>query len=195
MSVSRSPVTLREATLADAPRLVALWADVVRRGEPAEQVSDLERIIGCAASNPDERLVVAEHDGAVAGAVFLRVASATPLNLDPIVQAVSPHVFAEFRRRGIGRALMEAAVSFAEERGIGHVASASLSSSRDANRFMARLGLGPQAVLRAGTTQTLRSRLVAQRPAVARPRGRQIGQVLAARRSQRKRESAAVGDA
>ena len=72
----------------------------------------------------DERLVVAEYDGEVAGAVHLRAATITPLNLEPVVQAISPHVFPEFRRHGVGRALMEAAVACAEENGIGHVATA-----------------------------------------------------------------------
>ena len=39
---------------------------------------------------------------------------------------------------------MEAAVSYAEELGIGYVATAASSGSRDANRFMARLALGPR---------------------------------------------------
>lgn len=185
--MSRSPVTLREASPADAPRLVVLWSDVVRRAEPAEQLADVEAVIADAASRPDQRLVVAEHDGQVAGAVLLRAATVSPLNLEPIVQAVSPHVLPEFRRRGIGLALMEAAAVFAEEQGIGHVGTASLSNSRDANRFMARLGLGPQAVLRATTTPILRARLAAQRPALGAARSRHIGQVLAARRSQRNR--------
>ena len=61
------------------------------------------------------------------------------------MQAISPHVFPEFRRHGVGRALMEAAVAFAEELGIAHVATAVVAGSRDANRFMARLALGPYA--------------------------------------------------
>lgn len=191
--MSRSPVTLRDATAADAPALAGLWEDVLRRADPREQQDDLLRVIG-SVHPQDERLVVAEYDGRLAGAVFLRVASVTPLNLEPVVQAVSPHVLPEFRRRGVGRALMEAAATFAEERGIGHVGSGALSVSRDANRFLARLGLGPQAVLRVGPTASLRARLEAQKPGQSRAGGRQIGQVLAIRRSQRKRVGPAAGD-
>ena len=57
-------------------------------------------------------------------------------------------VVTDHRRRGVGKALVEAAVTWAEELGIGHVATAAASGSREANRFMARLALGPQAVLR-----------------------------------------------
>ena len=191
--MSRSPVTLRDAVPADAARLAALWSDILRRSDLTEQQADLALVI--ARVDPTfERLVVAEYDGAVAGAVYLRAATLTPLNLEPVVQAHSPHVFPEFRRHGVGSALMDAAAAFAEERGIGHVASASLSVSRDANRFLARLGLGPQAVLRVAPTPTLRARLTAARPGLSRVGGRQIGQVLAARRSQRRRHAATAGD-
>ena len=73
-----------------------------------------------------------------------------------------------YRRRGVGRALMDAAVSYAEELGVGHVATAAASGSRDANRFMARLALGPRAVLRVASTPMVRAKLTAQRPAVHR---------------------------
>ena len=139
--------------------------------------------------------MVAEYDGEVAGAVHLCVTTMTPLNLEPAVLAVSPHVFPDFRRHGVGRALMESAVSFAEDHGIGHVATAAASGSRDANRFMARLSLGPQAVLRVASTHAVRSKLTAQRPSAQRAGGRQLTQVLAARRSMRKSQASPVGDA
>jgi len=177
--MSRSPVQLRSVIEADAPRLADLWCDVMRRAEPLDRVEDLRRIITEVLGAPDQRIVVAEYDGQVAGAILLRAHALSPLNLEPVVQAVSPHVFPEFRRHGIGRALMDAAVSFAEELGIGHVASGSVSASRDANRFLARLGLGPQAILRVAPTHTVRAKLKAQRPA---NRNRQLDRVVAARR-------------
>ena len=108
----------------DADRLADLWADVLRRVDREEQAADLRSIIERVAPLHDERLVVAEYDGQLAGAVHLRAATITPLNLEPVVQTISPHVFPEFRRHGVGRALMEASVAFAEELGIGHVATA-----------------------------------------------------------------------
>lgn len=193
--MTRSLVALRCAMPSDAPLLAELWAEVMRRADQEERVADLVPIIERAAVAGDERIVVAEYDGEVAGAVHLRVTTMTPLNLEPVVLAVSPHVFPSFRRHGVGRALMESAVSFAEDHKIGHVATAAASGSRDANRFMARLSLGPQAVLRVATTHAVRSKLAAQRPSVQRSSGRQITQVLAARRSMRRSQaSTAVGD-
>ena len=113
---------------------------------------------------------MAEYDGRLAGGVHLRLTTISPLNLDLSVQVMSPQVFPEFRRHGIGRALMDAAVAWAEERGVGHLASAAPSGSRDANRFMARLALGPMATLRLAPTTVVRAKLIAQRPPVARAR-------------------------
>ena len=186
--MSRSVVSLRCARASDAPVLVEVWHDALRRGEAAQQLSDVVSIIEDAAADPDQRLVIAECDGEVAGAVHLRATTLTAVNLEPAVQVISPHVLARHRRRGIGRVLIESAVTFAEERGIGHVATAAASTSRDANRFMARLAFGQQAVLRVATTHAVRAQLTARRPAAARS-GRQLTAVLAARRSMRRQQS------
>ena len=52
----------------------------------------------------EERIVVAEVDGQVVGAVHLRATTLTPINLEPVVQAISPHVLPDFRRHGVGSA-------------------------------------------------------------------------------------------
>lgn len=190
--MTRSLVTLRSALPSDAPLLAVLWSDILRRVGHHDQVADVLAIIESAAESGGDRLVVAEFDGELAGAVHLRVTTLSPLNLEPIVQAVSPHVLPEFRRKGVGRALMDAAVSYAEELGVGHVASAAAASSREANRFMARLALGPQAVLRVATTHAVRAKLTAQRPQTNRVGGRQLTQVLAVRRSMRRPQAPTV---
>jgi ribosomal protein S18 acetylase RimI-like enzyme len=187
--VLRSQVSLRQATPEDAPVLAEVWSEVLRRADHHEQVADLEEIIERAMPVDDERIVVAEYDGEVAGAVHLRASTLTPLNLEPVVQAISPHVLPAYRRRGIGRALMGSAVAFAEERGIAHIATAAVSGSRDANRFMARLALGPHAILRLAPTAIVQAKLDAQAPAgvtAGRSGGRQLTHVLAARRSTRR---------
>ena len=142
--------------------------------------------------------MVAEYDGDVAGAVHLRASTLTPINLEPVVQAISPHVLPAFRRRGVGRTLMEAAVAFAEERGIAHIATAAVSGSRDANRFMARLALGPHAILRLAPTAMVQAKLDAQAPAIGVTAGRsgtrQLTHVLAARRSSRRAQRHRIAD-
>ena len=184
--MSRTAVSLREATDTDAQFLAELWTDVLRRADRQEQVADLELIIKSAAESSEQRLVVAEYDGEPAGAVLLRVSTVSPLDLEPCVQALAPHVLPSARRKGVGRTLMEAAVTWAEELGIGHVVTAAPAGSRHGNRFMARLSLGPQAVMRVASTPVVRAKLAAQTPRTQRrSNGRPVGQVLAARRSLR----------
>ena len=186
--MTRSSVVLREATVADVDALAEVWGAVLRRAEPDEQRDDVRRLVAEAAENPAARIVVAEHDGTVAGAVYLLATTLTPINLEPAVMTVSPHVLPHFRRHGVGKALMEAAVAFADEHRVGHLATAAASASRDGNRFMARLALAPQAVLRVAPVHAVRAKLNPQRGG-ARPVGsRPITQVLAARRSQRQRQ-------
>ena len=130
--------------------------------------------------------MVAEYDGELAGAVFLRLTTLTAVNLEPVVEAVSPHVFPQFRRHGIGSSLMECAVTFADELGAAHVMTAAASGSRDANRFMARLGLGPFAVTRVASAPAVRAKVTAQRPGLSTTGGRHLTRVLAARRSMKR---------
>ena len=183
----RSPVLLRGAHDSDAPALVDLWSDVLRRGDRPQQVAEVGHVIDRASAMPEERVVVAEVEGRVVGAVHLRTTTFSPINLEPVVQVISPHVLPAYRRHGIGSALIRAAVDFAEEIGIAHVGVAVSAGARDSNRFMARLSLGPVATLRVAPTATVKNRLLAsQRPMLARGGARQLTHVLAARRSARR---------
>jgi GNAT superfamily N-acetyltransferase len=191
--MSRTQVSLRMAVPTDAPDLAELWTDVLRRTGAEDQAADVESVIAGIEESSGERIVVAEYDGEFAGAVHLQATTMSALNLEPVVRALSPHVLPRFQRHGIGSALMDAAVTWAEELGIGHVATAAVAGSRDANRFMARIALGPYAVLRVATTHAVRSRLSAQRRPAQSSGGRQLTQVLAARRSMRRSRAGAEG--
>lgn len=180
--MGRTTVQVRAATADDVSVLREVWTDVLRRGTAAEQEADVLGVIATCAEREDRCVAVAEIDGRVAGAVFLMATTLTPLNLEPTMMAVSPHVLPEFRRRGVGTALMDAATRFAETQGFGTVATAATANSRDANRFMARLSLTPQATLRAASTSAVRAKLSARRSTTRNRGSRQIDKVLAARR-------------
>jgi predicted N-acetyltransferase YhbS len=189
-------VTLREAVASDALFLVELWHASLRRADRQDQAADLELVIKEAAASPERRLVVAEYDRVPVGAVFLRATTMSPINLEPILQVLSPQVLPSLRGKGIGRALMEEAVSFADELGVAHVMTAASSTSREGNRFLARVGFGAHATLRVAPTQLLRNKLTSRMTAGQRAlanRGH-LGQVLAARRSMR-RPSGSVSSA
>lgn len=184
----RAPLTVREAQTVDAPVLAQIWAAELRGGDPEQHLRDVAAVLERASAGEKERVLVAELGGDPVGLILLRVATVSPLNLDLVVHAFAPYVLPTHRRRGVGRALMDAAVSFAEERGIGYVGAAAVCTSRDGNRFLARLALAPQATLRIATTQAVRAKLTAQLPRTRRGHGasRPLGQVLAARRSMRR---------
>lgn len=187
--MSRTPVSLRRATLDDTVFLADLWQHSLRRADPQDQVADLELIIKSCQDSAEQRLVVADYDDEPAGAVLLSVTTLSPLNLEPAVHALALVVAPGFRRRGVGHTLMEAAVVYAEEVGVGHIITAAAHDSRQSNRFLARLGLSQQAVVRVAGTPTVRSKLTAQLPGKRRHHGaRPVGQVLAARRSLRRNQ-------
>lgn len=185
--MTRSLVTMREAVAGDALFLVELWHGSLRRADRQDQAADLEVVIKNAAASPEQRLVIAEYDDVPVGAVLLRTTTLTPINLEPVVQVLAPQVLPTARRKGVGQALMEEAVTFADQLGVAHVMTAASSTSRDGNRFLARLGFSSHATLRVAPTAVLRAKLTtgltAGQRAVAN-RGH-LGQVLAARRSLR----------
>jgi predicted N-acetyltransferase YhbS len=186
--MGRTPVNVRVAESSDVASLRELWSDILRKGGLDEQLADVAKVVESAHERDDQCVAVAEIDGEVAGAVYLEAGTFTPLNLEPAVLAVSPHVFAQFRRKGVGSALMEVACRFAEQHGIPHVVTAAAAESRDANRFMARLSFAPQATLRAATTSAVRARLPKARQVTPAATSRQrIDRVLAARRIRRER--------
>ena len=200
--MSRSAVAVRKVRVEDAPELLALWEEFSRRpsqhsDEACDQACDeVAQSIRSVLASDDSRIVVAELCGEFAGAVHLSIQSMGAMTTEKAVQISHLRVAPEMRRRGVGRALVESAVNWAEELGIGHVGAVSPSNSRNGNRFLARLGLAPAAVVRVGPTATLRAKLPAEIPAIMRPTNnrapsgsRQLGQVLAARRSARRTQN------
>ncbi|MFT4262753.1 MAG: GNAT family N-acetyltransferase [Nocardioides sp.] len=183
--MTRMLVALRDARPEDAVFLAGLWHDLLRRADAQEQVTDIDTLIRDAAESGQERIVVAEYDGEPAGAVLMRISTVTPLNLTPVVQLVAPYVVGGFRRKGVGHALMDAATTWAEENGIAHVTGGAPSGSRDANRYLARLGLAATVTFRLGSTQALRDKLTEQLPVSQRVPGYRPQRVLAARRARR----------
>lgn len=181
----RTGVMLRDARADDVAFLAELWREPMRGADAVDREDDVRAVLERVAGSPDERVVVADQAGDPAGAMLLRLTTLSPVNLDPVVQVLVPTVLPRLRRRGVGRVLMEAAVAFAEENDAGHVATTAVAGSREANRFMARLGFSQQATYRTATTALVRSRVGGHRtdPATG---ARSVGRVLAARRSLRR---------
>ena len=190
--MSRSAVHVRAVRLEDAGELLTVWQTLPPRlAAQGQALAEVEGTIRKVLASDRERIVVAEVGGRLAGALHLKIAPLAPLSSDLAVFTSHLNVVPEFRRRGVARGLMEAAVTWAEENAIVHVVAMSAVNSRDTSRFMARLGLAQAAVVRVAPTSTLRAKLPVELPAVSHQvaGNRQIGQVLAARRSLRRNQS------
>lgn len=188
--MSRLAFHVRAVQMDDVEDLLELWQGQPGRAGHQDPAAEIQACVRKALASNRERILVAEHGGRVIGAVYLRLGPLMPLTSDQAVFSSLLSVREEFRHHGIARSLMEAAVSWAEENGSAHVLTIA-SGSRETNRFLARLGLAPVATVRYATTSSLRARLPVEVPTLARiaPGQRNnLGQVLAARRSMRRRE-------
>jgi GNAT superfamily N-acetyltransferase len=192
--MSRAAFHVRAVELDDADGLMDLWQSRIgRAGQQEITRHDVPSTIRKVLASDRERIAVAEVNGRIVGAIYLRIGPLMPLTSDQAVFASLLKVHEEFRRRGVARGLMDAAVSWAEELGITHVVSISSGASRDTNRFLARIGLTQAATLRVAPTAALRARLPLDVPSVVRgvpSQQRNLSQVLAARRSMRRSQDA-----
>lgn len=190
--MSRSHVRVRPAELADVPDLVKLVEStdlplgaLGARQFHADTIAHLGERFATILSADDRSVLVAVDDlHEVVGLLVLaedEVGAVTPV---PVLHASHLVVAAGHRRRGVGRALLAATVHLADQRGIEHVVATAVTGSRDANRYLARLGFAPLVVRRIATTSTLRRSLGiadgSDRLALLR-RARRGGRSLAAR--------------
>ncbi len=193
--MSRTPVSIKMACPDDAAKLIEVSARC--GGEPGraaapgspcdarlfEAASSIARI----AADPEQQLLVAELDGRMVGAVHLRRGPISPLQLAEIVHVSHLYVLPDVRRRGIASLLLSTATSWAEEKDSSHLIAISPAQNRDAQRFLARLGFGQVAVVRAAEVPGLRARFCGSIRI-----GRQTSRLIAARRSLGRRATSRV---
>lgn len=183
--MSRNALDVRDARPEDATGLLHLWAEAGTRGAEVptpRPVSEAETALAQIAADPDERVIVGFYEGQLVAAVHLRRAAMSPLHTDMAVHSSYLLVLPQHRKHGFARALLDVAVSWAEEKDVSHVTAITASGSRDTNRFLARLGLATVATVRVANTSMLRRKLT---PEVLRPLDgrRNLGRLLAQRRS------------
>jgi len=104
-------------------------------------------------------LVAADDCAAVVGMLAARNDDVGAIDLTPVLHVTHLMVAPASRRRGIGRALLAAAVQLADEAGVEHLLATAAAGSREGNRYLARLGFGPLTVHRIAATSTLRRSL------------------------------------
>ncbi|MBV9593236.1 MAG: GNAT family N-acetyltransferase [Actinobacteria bacterium] len=162
--MTRSSVRVRCAELADVDALVALSGSVdAARGTFGGRATGSEHVDFAARftdilSRESRTVLVAEDDsvGGVIGFVVVTDDEIAAINPTRVVNISHLIVAPRLRRRGVGRALLAAVVHLAEDRGIDHVVATAGSGSREANRYLARLGFAPLVVRRIAPTSVLR---------------------------------------
>ncbi len=168
--MARNGLCVRPATVEDLPALLAfgeelreliLPADGGRaRGLPPAARVLLEQRYREALADPDRHLVIVQGQEVEAlGMALLTVAPANALLDLPAVHMSHAVVPDRHKRRGVGKALVGAAIAFAEQRGVEQLVVSVHPGSRDANRFFARLGFAPLAVRRVAPVPVIRRRL------------------------------------
>jgi len=165
--VSRINVRVRPADLADISGLVALAQSVdlasgLFSGRPllntaAEHLAD--RFAEIIREGTRSLLVAVDERGGMVGLLVAQRDEIGAIDLTPVLHVSHLMVTPRQRRRGVGRMLLTAAVHLADERGMDHVLATAGSGSREANRYLARLGFAPLVVHRIAATSVLRRAL------------------------------------
>ncbi|MGL5858457.1 MAG: GNAT family N-acetyltransferase [Angustibacter sp.] len=160
MAPSQVAVRLVDASdSVDIGVIADLWAS--SRDHPRASVrKDVSHCLGDALTRDEVVAFVARLDEQDVGFLVLSCGPLLPLMGDPAVSIEHLFVVPDVRRKGVGRALLARAASYAEHQGVGQVCTSVPASGRQGQRFFARLGFSPFVVRRVVATATLRRRLM-----------------------------------
>jgi N-acetylglutamate synthase-like GNAT family acetyltransferase len=187
----RQAPQIRDAVPEDAADLLALWAATSRNGVISLRAEDDARSsLATMAADPDQRFLVAEAEGQIVAAMKLSRGPLSPLTLEPAVHSSFLLVHPQFRRHGYAHALMDVALVWADEKSITQV-TAITDTNRETNRFFARLGLTTLGTVRHASVLSLRKKLATERGHAGARNRQHLVEVLAQRRSMRRRQETA----
>lgn len=165
--MSRINVRVRPVDLSDVPALVVLTQSVdissgMFSGRPLLD-STAEHLAARFTEIVHERsrtlLVAVDDTNRMVGLLVARQDEIGAIDLTPVLHVTHLLVLPRQRRRGVGRLLLTAAVHLADERGMDHIMATAGAGSREANRYLARLGFAPLVVRRIAATGVLRRSL------------------------------------
>lgn len=162
--MTRVNVRVRPAELADVDALVELTRSVdvqsgTFSGKPLEDpaAEHLAKRFGEILQEGQRKLLVAVDDTAgIVGLLVAKTDEIGAIDVTHVLHITHLLVHPKHRRRGVGRALLAGGVHVADELGLDRVLGTAASGSREANRYLARLGFAPLVVHRIASTSTLR---------------------------------------
>lgn len=159
--MSRSHVRVRPAEPHDLGAMTGLMAsDPPAAPLGARQCLEHSDLADAIAAHDQTVLAAVDHlTGDVVGLAVVMDDEVGAVSRSPALHVSHLVVAKKQRRRGVGRALLAATVHLAEQRGIDHILASAVTTSRDANRYLARLGFAPYVVRRVAPTAVLRRSL------------------------------------
>lgn len=188
--MSRSLVTVQRVDAGLQAQFIELWiTHRIEAGTTPEAAGRLaaDGTLRNALGRRDVTAFIAFVDERPAGYVVIADTTRSLLVAAPSVSIDMLFVHADFRRQGVGRALLAAASRYADRHGCEHLVSAVPAQDREANRFFARLGFAPETMRRVASSATLQRKLAGE------PRSQRysLDKVLRRRRDVRARAAAA----
>lgn len=140
-------LTIRDATLEDVPAVVAILADD-EKGRLREDASGTldpgyMAAFGAIDADPNQRLLVAEKDGAIVGTFQLSFLPGLSFKGAWRGQIEAVRIAGHLRGRGLGRAMIEWAIERCRERGCRMVQLTTHRERERAHAFYDRLGFEP----------------------------------------------------
>jgi GNAT superfamily N-acetyltransferase len=108
------------------------------RGEPS--IDDCKKALRTISATPAQELLVAEEDGRVVGATMLVIVHGLAHNVSPWAVLEYTVVDEQYRRRSIGKLMLEYAAIKAKEAGCYKIMLSSNKKRKDAHRFYRSLG-------------------------------------------------------
>ena len=142
---------VRQCTLKDLDRVAALWTEITKHHEPLDPVfrmrsssdSALRELLGALQRDTDAVILVYDDDGDLPGMCIVRLDRSPPI-MEEVERAeiTDLGVRADGRRRGIGSALLESALSWIRESGVNRVEVQVAVANREGQAFWRARGFG-----------------------------------------------------
>jgi GNAT superfamily N-acetyltransferase len=136
---------VRAATENDIPRILELYRQLAIATAPAEldqqpSLEDYRRVFARISTVPGLELLVAEEEDEVIGSLVLFIAPNLSHNGLPWALVENVIVDQKYRRQGIGKLLMDYAITRAKEAGCYRIGLSSDKRRQEAHQFYRKLG-------------------------------------------------------